>query len=93
MPPATSGPPTTCSGRSRTGWPGIPRAAARRDGDQAARRGGAKLVPLLQGGASALAEARQEARDLGLVIDEETIKARATTSGQLHQAPGVGRSL
>ncbi len=54
---------------------------------------GAKLVPLLQGGASALAEARQEARDLGLVIDEETIKAGDDLGDSMTKLQAVGKSL
>jgi len=54
---------------------------------------GAKLVPLLQGGSAALAEARQEARDLGLVIDEETIKAGDDLGDSMTKLQGVGRSL
>ncbi len=54
---------------------------------------GAKLVPLLQGGASALAEARQEARDLGLVIDEETIKAGDDLGDSFTKLGSVGKSL
>lgn len=54
---------------------------------------GAKLVPLLQGGSAALAEARQEARDLGLVLDEETIKAGDDVGDSLTKLQGVGRSL
>lgn len=54
---------------------------------------GAKLVPLLQGGSAALAEARQEARDLGLVIDEETIKATDDLGDSFTKLQAVGRSL
>lgn len=54
---------------------------------------GAKLVPLLQGGSAALAEARQEARDLGLVLDEETIKAGDDLGDSMTKLQAVGRSL
>lgn len=54
---------------------------------------GAKLVPLLQGGAAALAEARQEARDLGLVIDSDTIKAGDDLGDSMTKLQAVGKSL
>jgi len=38
-------------------------------------RGGAKLIPLLNGGAEGLADFREEAERLGLVLDQETGKA------------------
>jgi hypothetical protein len=38
-------------------------------------RGGAKLIPLLNGGAEGLAEFREEAERLGLVLDQDTGKA------------------
>ena len=52
-------------------------------------KAGADLVPVLQGGSAALAEARQEARDLGLVIDGDTIKAGDDLGDPIHPARRV----
>jgi hypothetical protein len=38
-------------------------------------KSGAELIPMLNGGSKGLAEMRQEARDLGIVIDDKTGKA------------------
>jgi len=56
-------------------------------------KAGADLVPVLQGGSAALAEARQEARDLGLVIDSDTIKAGDDLGDSFTKIQAVGRSL
>jgi hypothetical protein len=56
-------------------------------------KAGDDLVPVLQGGAAALAEARQEARDLGLVIDEETIKAGDDLGDSMTKLQAVVKSL
>lgn len=56
-------------------------------------KAGADLVPVLQGGSAALAEARQEARDLGLVIDSDTIKAGDDLGDSFTKLQAVGRSL
>jgi len=56
-------------------------------------KAGADLVPILQGGAAALAEARQEARDLGLVIDSDTIKAGDDLGDSMTKLQAVGKSL
>lgn len=40
-------------------------------------RGGKKMIPLLNGGAEGLADMRKEAQELGVVLDEETVKQGA----------------
>ena len=40
-------------------------------------RAGKRMIPLLNEGSEGLAELRQEARDLGVVLDEETVKQGA----------------
>lgn len=43
-----------------------------------AGRSGANLIPMLNSGSKGLAEMRKEARDLGLVLDEDTARASET---------------
>jgi hypothetical protein len=56
-------------------------------------RSGARLVPLLSEGAGGIALLRREARELGIVIDAETIEAAASLGDSFDRATASLRAL
>lgn len=56
-------------------------------------RAGAKMIPILNEGADGLAEMRQEARDLGLVMDDEAVKASEELNDNLTRLKMIGQGL
>lgn len=52
-------------------------------------RAGKNMIPLLNAGRQGLADLRQEARDLGLVLDEEFIKVGAETADTIDRIRAV----
>lgn len=74
--------------------------AMKRNKDQAARlqiatlafgKSGAGLIPVLSGGADSLDAMGKRAEDLGIVLDEKTIKASAAFNDQLSELKQVGK--
>jgi hypothetical protein len=49
-------------------------------------RSGAKLIPILNKGSAGLGQLRQEAHDMGVVLDEETLKASEEFNQSLERA-------
>lgn len=56
-------------------------------------RSGSKLIPLFNQGADGIQNLRQEARDLGVVMSEDTVNASAEFQDQMHRAWQIIRGL
>lgn len=56
-------------------------------------RAGARMIPILNEGAEGLAEMRQEARDLGLVMSDESVKASEELNDNLTRLKKIGEGL
>lgn len=56
-------------------------------------RAGKRMIPLLNEGSDGLAEMRQEARDLGVVLDEETVKQGAAIKDNVERLEALWEGI